>query len=264
MEQLDPRRDRVPHRRGAPTRSSSTMIGERLLGPAPGTQDARMSDVHDDPVRRSTSTSPPSRSTAPTSQRVQPGDAGRLRARCGSGAAPTTTSGSSCCRQTVSAAFSTGVDRVDGRFRHPNPYSEDDPGAVPRRQAEPRVEAAHLRGARHGRRRSVLLAQRSRRGHLHRGHRRSSTRTRRTGWSSALEPIGLMRRIPFGEVMRIALFGLDERMSAAPRARDRPGDRGRADAGAARPGPHSRGPAGGEATARDPRHREGDVGLDAR
>src|SRR6478609_1092141 len=25
-------------------------------------------------------------------------------------------------------AFSSGVDRVDGRFRHPNPWSEDDPG----------------------------------------------------------------------------------------------------------------------------------------
>ena len=32
--------------------------------------------------------------------------------------------------------------------------------------------------------------------------------------ASALDPIGLLRRIPFGEVMRLALFGLDERVSA--------------------------------------------------
>jgi enoyl-CoA hydratase/carnithine racemase len=32
---------------------------------------------------------------------------------------------------------------------------------------------------------------------------------------SALEPAGLARRIPLGEAMRIALFGLDERMGAA-------------------------------------------------
>jgi enoyl-CoA hydratase/carnithine racemase len=35
------------------------------------------------------------------------------------------------------------------------------------------------------------------------------------GLTAALEPIGLARRIPLGEVMRIALMGLDERMSAA-------------------------------------------------
>jgi enoyl-CoA hydratase/carnithine racemase len=35
------------------------------------------------------------------------------------------------------------------------------------------------------------------------------------GMTSALEPIGLRYRIPFGEAMRWALMGLDERMSAA-------------------------------------------------
>lgn len=35
------------------------------------------------------------------------------------------------------------------------------------------------------------------------------------GMTSALEPIGLARRIPIGEVLRWALLGLDERMSAA-------------------------------------------------
>lgn len=34
------------------------------------------------------------------------------------------------------------------------------------------------------------------------------------GFTAALEPIGLARRMPLGEVMRIALMGLDERMSA--------------------------------------------------
>lgn len=34
------------------------------------------------------------------------------------------------------------------------------------------------------------------------------------GLTSALEPIGLARRVPLGEVMRWALVGLDERMSA--------------------------------------------------
>jgi enoyl-CoA hydratase/carnithine racemase len=33
--------------------------------------------------------------------------------------------------------------------------------------------------------------------------------------ASALEPAALLRRIPFGEVMRLALFGNDERISAA-------------------------------------------------
>jgi enoyl-CoA hydratase/carnithine racemase len=37
--------------------------------------------------------------------------------------------------------------------------------------------------------------------------------------TSSLEPIGLARRIPFGEAMRWALMGLDERMSAQ-RARE--------------------------------------------
>jgi enoyl-CoA hydratase/carnithine racemase len=39
------------------------------------------------------------------------------------------------------------------------------------------------------------------------------------GMTSALEPIGLARRVPLGEALRFALLGLDERMSAA-RARE--------------------------------------------
>jgi enoyl-CoA hydratase/carnithine racemase len=36
---------------------------------------------------------------------------------------------------------------------------------------------------------------------------------------SALEPAALLRRVPLGEVLRLALFGLDERLSAQ-RARE--------------------------------------------
>jgi enoyl-CoA hydratase/carnithine racemase len=39
------------------------------------------------------------------------------------------------------------------------------------------------------------------------------------GMTSALEPIGLARRVPLGEALRFALLGLDERMSAS-RARE--------------------------------------------
>jgi enoyl-CoA hydratase/carnithine racemase len=35
------------------------------------------------------------------------------------------------------------------------------------------------------------------------------------GLTAALEPIGLPRRVPLGEALRIALTGLDERVSAA-------------------------------------------------
>jgi enoyl-CoA hydratase/carnithine racemase len=34
------------------------------------------------------------------------------------------------------------------------------------------------------------------------------------GMTAALEPIGLLQRIPLGEVLRMTLLGLDERMSA--------------------------------------------------
>jgi len=39
------------------------------------------------------------------------------------------------------------------------------------------------------------------------------------GMTAALEPIGLLQRVPLGEVLRMALLGLDERMSAE-RARE--------------------------------------------
>lgn len=110
-------------------------------------------------------------------------------------------------------AFSTGVDRVEGRFRHPNPFSEDDPGqslgAKQNRVWKPLICAVHgmvAGGAFYWLNESdVLIAAE--------GTEFFDPHTT-YGMASALEPIGMLRRMPFGEVMRIALFGLDERLSA--------------------------------------------------
>jgi enoyl-CoA hydratase/carnithine racemase len=110
-------------------------------------------------------------------------------------------------------AFSTGVDRVEGRFRHPNPYSEDDPGAFlgakQNRVWKPLICALHgmvAGGAFYWINEAdvVICADDTTFFDPHTTY----------GMVSALEPIGLMRRIPIGDVLRIALFGLDERMSA--------------------------------------------------
>ena len=110
-------------------------------------------------------------------------------------------------------AFSTGVDRVDGRFRHPNPYSEDDPGAFlgakQNRVWKPLICALHgmvAGGAFYWINEAdvVICADDTTFFDPHTTY----------GMVSALEPIGLLRRIPIGEVLRIALFGLDERVSA--------------------------------------------------
>jgi enoyl-CoA hydratase/carnithine racemase len=110
-------------------------------------------------------------------------------------------------------AFSTGVDRVEGRFRHPNPYSEDDPGAFlgakQNRVWKPLICALHgmvAGGAFYWLNEAdvVICADDTTFFDPHTSY----------GMVSALEPIGLLRRIPIGEVMRIALFGLDERLSA--------------------------------------------------
>lgn len=111
-------------------------------------------------------------------------------------------------------AFSTGVDRKEGRFRHPNPFSEDDPGfylgAKQNRVWKPLICA--LNGMVAGgafywiNEADVIIC--------------SDDTTffdphTSSGMVAALEPIGLLRRMPLGEVQRIALFGLDERMGAA-------------------------------------------------
>jgi enoyl-CoA hydratase/carnithine racemase len=110
-------------------------------------------------------------------------------------------------------AFSTGVDRVQGRFRHPNPFSEDDPGfslgAKQNRVWKPLICALHgmvAGGAFYWISEAdvVICADDTTFFDPHTTY----------GMASALEPVALLRRMPFGEVMRIALFGLDERMGA--------------------------------------------------
>ena len=111
-------------------------------------------------------------------------------------------------------AFSTGVDRKEGRFRHPNPWSEDDPGvflgAKQNRVWKPLICALHgmvAGGAFYWVNDAdvVICSDDATFFDPHTTY----------GMTSALEPIGLLRRMPFGEVMRLALFGLDERISAA-------------------------------------------------
>jgi enoyl-CoA hydratase/carnithine racemase len=111
-------------------------------------------------------------------------------------------------------AFSTGVDRIEGRFRHPNPFSEDDPGfflgAKQNRVWKPLICALHgmvAGGAFYWVSEAdvVICSDDTTFFDPHTTY----------GMASALEPIAMLRRMPLGEVLRIALFGLDERMSAA-------------------------------------------------
>jgi enoyl-CoA hydratase/carnithine racemase len=111
-------------------------------------------------------------------------------------------------------AFSTGVDRKLGRFRHPNPLSEDDPGfwlgAKQNRVWKPLIVAVHgmcAGGAFYWLNESdvAICSDDATFFDPHTTY----------GMASALEPAALLRRVPFGEVMRMALFGNDERISAA-------------------------------------------------
>jgi enoyl-CoA hydratase/carnithine racemase len=111
-------------------------------------------------------------------------------------------------------AFSTGVDRKEGRFRHPNPFSQDDPGmnlgAKQNRVWKPLICAVHglcAGGAFYWLNEAdvIIAADDAQFFDPHTSY----------GMVSALEPIGMLRRVPFGEVMRMALFGLDERVSAS-------------------------------------------------
>lgn len=111
-------------------------------------------------------------------------------------------------------AFSTGVDRKQGRFRHPNPLSEDDPGfwlgAKQNRVWKPLILAIHgmFAGGAFYWLNECDVAICSDDASFFDPHTTY-------GMASALEPAALLRRIPFGEVMRMALFGNDERISAA-------------------------------------------------
>jgi enoyl-CoA hydratase/carnithine racemase len=110
-------------------------------------------------------------------------------------------------------AFSTGVDRGEGRERHPNPWSDEDPGIhlgpKQNRVWKPLVCAVHGMAAGGAfywlNEADVIIC--------------SDDATFfdphvTYGMTSALEPVGLLRRVPMGEVLRMALFGLDERISA--------------------------------------------------
>jgi enoyl-CoA hydratase/carnithine racemase len=111
-------------------------------------------------------------------------------------------------------AFSTGVDRKAGRFRHPNPWSADDPGfflgAKQNRVWKPLICAVHgmcAGGAFYWLNEAdvIICSEEATFFDPHTTY----------GMVSALESVGLARRIPLGEALRIALFGLDERMSAS-------------------------------------------------
>lgn len=110
-------------------------------------------------------------------------------------------------------AFCTGVDVQEGIDRHENIWSQEDPGIYlgPRanRVWKPVVCAVHgmvAGGAFYWLNESdiVISADDATFFDPHVSY----------GMTSALEPIGLARRIPIGEVLRWALLGLDERMSA--------------------------------------------------
>ncbi|OBI50109.1 enoyl-CoA hydratase/isomerase family protein [Mycobacterium sp. E796] len=110
-------------------------------------------------------------------------------------------------------AFSTGVDVNEGFGPHPNFWSQDDPGQglSPRLNKvwKPVIAAVHgmvAGGAFYWLNDCdfIVSADDATFFDPHVSY----------GLTSALEPIGLARRVPLGEVMRWALLGLDERMSA--------------------------------------------------
>jgi enoyl-CoA hydratase/carnithine racemase len=110
-------------------------------------------------------------------------------------------------------AFCTGVDIADGIYFDPNVWSQQDPGVQlsPKhnRVWKPVVVAIHgmaAGGAFYWINEAdiVICSDDAQFFDPHVSY----------GMTSALEPIGLARRIPLGEALRWALLGLDERMSA--------------------------------------------------
>jgi len=111
-------------------------------------------------------------------------------------------------------AFCTGMDVKEGIDRHPNVWSQTDPGEYlsPKLNQvwKPLVCAVHgmaAGGAFYWLNEADILicSQEATFFDPHVSY----------GLTAALEPIGLARRIPLGEALRIALLGLDERVSAA-------------------------------------------------
>jgi enoyl-CoA hydratase/carnithine racemase len=110
-------------------------------------------------------------------------------------------------------AFCTGVDVKDGIDKHENIWTQEDPGTGLSPKAnkvwKPVVCAVHgmaAGGAFYWINDSdiVLCSNDATFFDPHVSY----------GMTSALEPVGLARRIPLGEALRWALLGLDERMSA--------------------------------------------------
>ncbi|MEU6352700.1 enoyl-CoA hydratase/isomerase family protein [Streptomyces sp. NPDC047072] len=111
-------------------------------------------------------------------------------------------------------AFSTGMDVKEGIHRHPNVWTQTDPGEFlsPKLNQvwKPLVCAVHgmaAGGAFYWLNEADILicSEDATFFDPHVSY----------GLTAALEPIGLARRIPLGETLRIALLGLDERVSAA-------------------------------------------------
>jgi len=111
-------------------------------------------------------------------------------------------------------AFCTGMDVKEGIDRHPNVWSQTDPGEYlsPKLNQvwKPLVCAVHgmaAGGAFYWLNEAdiMICSQEATFFDPHVSY----------GLTAALEPIGLARRIPLGEALRIALLGLDERVSAA-------------------------------------------------
>ncbi|WP_416967997.1 enoyl-CoA hydratase/isomerase family protein [Streptomyces sp. 4F14] len=111
-------------------------------------------------------------------------------------------------------AFCTGMDVKEGIDRHPNAWSQTDPGEFlsPKLNQvwKPLVCAVHgmaAGGAFYWLNEADILIC-SPEATFFDPHVSY-------GLTAALEPIGLARRVPLGEALRIALLGLDERVSAA-------------------------------------------------
>ncbi|ROO87883.1 enoyl-CoA hydratase/carnithine racemase [Actinocorallia herbida] len=111
-------------------------------------------------------------------------------------------------------AFSTGVDVRQGIFQHPNLWSQDDPGEKlsPKLNRVWKPVVACVQGMAAGgafywlnESDIIICTEDATFFDPHVTY----------GMTAALEPIGLSRRIPLSDVLRMTLLGLDERMSAA-------------------------------------------------
>lgn len=110
-------------------------------------------------------------------------------------------------------AFSTGMDVKEGTYLADNPFSKRDPGVdlSPKHNGcwKPLICAVHglaAGGALYWLNEADLI--------IASDDAQFFDPHVSYGLVAALEPIGLAHRIPIGEVLRMALLGLDERMSA--------------------------------------------------